>query len=211
MRRSHRTKHRRFSKAIGILLLFLTVTIAFFELRLKPLTSAVAAVQAQAITTELINRSVCEVLSESSVHTEDLETVIFSESKAVTAIQSDTVTTNRLKNEITLKIQRSLAGIRSHQVSIPLGTILGGELLSGIGPDFPLCISLSGNVVSDFVSTFEEGGVNQTVHKLSVNITADVNILMPLNSVSTTVNTSVLIAETVIVGTVPSGILLHPS
>ena len=80
--------------------------------------------------------------------------------------------------------------------------MISGELFSGLGPSLPVFISLSGNVKSDFESTFEAGGLNQTVHRLSLHISAEINIIMPLNSVSTTVETSVLISETVIAGRV---------
>ncbi len=126
----------------------------------------------------------------------------------MTAIAANTVNTNRLKNDITLRIQESLSGISNHRVDVSLGTIIGGELLSGLEPSIPIWLSLSGNVSSDFDSSFEQGGVNQTVHRLSLAITADVTIVMPLKSVTTTVQTSVLIGETVIVGHVPSGMLL---
>ena len=167
-----------------------------------------AAVHAQALTTSLIHQSVNEVLTETGFTPTDLEEIIYAADNSVTAIAANTVNTNRLKNDITLRIQESLSGISNHRVDVSLGTIIGGELLSGLEPSIPIWLSLSGNVSSDFDSSFEQGGVNQTVHRLSLAITADVTIVMPLKSVTTTVQTSVLIGETVIVGHVPSGMLL---
>ena len=127
----------------------------------------------------------------------------------ITAVCSDTIVTNKLKNDITLRIQENISGIRSRRTDIPLGTITGYELFNGLGPSIPLFISLSGNVRSDFESTFESGGLNQTVHKLSVKISAEITVLMPLGSYSTNVDTSVLIGETVIVGETPSGMVIN--
>ena len=192
-----------------ILSVVLIAVIVFFEVRLKPITEAVAEIQAQALATEIINRSVLEVLDETGLSSDALETVSYSPDGRVAAVSADTVVTNRLKNLVTLRIQENISGITNHRINIPLGTIIGGEIMSGTGPSVPLFISLSGNVSSDFDSSFEQGGLNQTVHRLSLKVSAEINILMPLSSVSTTVETSVLIGETVIVGNVPSGALLR--
>ena len=81
--------------------------------------------------------------------------------------------------------------------------IIGGEIIGPAGPDIPVFITLSGTADSDFEESFESAGINQTVHKLSLRITADIRILTPSGTVSESVSTSVLIAETVIIGSVP--------
>ena len=159
--------------------------------------------------TEIINRSVSQVLEETNITSAQLEEITYTPDGRVAAVSADTVVANRLKNAVTLRIQESISGIKNHRVNISLGTLIGGEIISGIGPSVPLFISLSGNVTSDFESCFEQGGLNQTVHKLSLRVSTEINILMPLSSVSTLVETSVLISETVIVGSVPSGAILR--
>ncbi len=79
---------------------------------------------------------------------------------------------------------------------------MGLNLLYMRGPDIPLHISMSGSTETDFVSEFESGGINQTVHKLSLTITTDMTVLVPPVSENTSVTTTVVIAETIIVGEV---------
>ena len=181
----------------------------FLEFRLKPVASSIAEMQARSLATEIINQSVADIITENNITCEQLETIKFSPDNKITAVCSDTIVTNKLKNDITLRIQENISGIRSRRTDIPLGTITGYELFNGLGPSIPLFISLSGNVRSDFESTFESGGLNQTVHKLSVKISAEITVLMPLGSYSTNVDTSVLIGETVIVGETPSGMVIN--
>lgn len=204
MLRKKSRKKRRFRL---VLMVFLVLAVIFIEMRLKPVTAAVAEIQAQALATEIINQSVYDILEETGVTSEELETITFSSGNSVTSVSANSVLTNKLKNAATLRIQESLSGITNRRIDIPLGTILGGELLSGLGPSIPVFISLSGTVKSDFESSFESGGFNQTVHRLSLRIYADITIVMPLNSVSTSVETSVLISETIISGSVPSSML----
>lgn len=125
---------------------------------------------------------------------------------AITSISTNTVITNRLKNLITVRTQEALSNIRSKRVDVPVGTIIGGELFNGVGPCLPVYISMSGTVSSDFEEEFESGGINQTVHKLSVRISAEINIIMPMTSCTENVETTVMVGETVIVGDTPNGI-----
>ncbi len=200
-----KTKRRR----IIILCCFIMSVFIFLEFRLKPVASSIAEMQARSLATEIINQSVADIITENNITCEQLETIKFSPDNRITAVCSDTIVTNKLKNDITLRIQENISGIRSRRTDIPLGTITGYELFNGLGPSIPLFISLSGNVRSDFESTFESGGLNQTVHKLSVKISAEITVLMPLGSYSTNVDTSVLIGETVIVGETPSGMVIN--
>ena len=60
-----------------------------------------------------------------------------------------------------------------------------------------------GSVVCRFISNFETAGINQTVHKIYVNIKASVGVVMPLSSRNFSAEQQVLISESVIVGQVP--------
>ena len=210
MQYRRRTKNAAVKRRrVVALLAAAAAVIIFFEVRLKPVTGAVAEIQAQALAVGIINRSVTEILEETGISAESLETVSLLPDGTVSSISSDTVAANRLKNAITMRVQENISGVRSHRIDVPLGTVIGTEIMSGTGPSIPLFISLSGSVTSDFESSFEQGGLNQTVHKLSVRILANINIIMPLDAVSTCVETSVLVGETVIVGKVPSGSILR--
>ena len=198
---------RKGKKRIFILLLVFVLIIVFFEIRLKPVSEGIAEVQAQSLSTKLINQTVTDIIEEMDIKCDDLEEITQTSDGTVSTINTNTVVVNKLKNIISVQIQDNLSDIKNKRVNVPLGTILGSNLFNGQGPDIPLYITLSGNVKSDFESTFESGGVNQTVHKLSIKISADITIIMPMSTSTTHVETSVLIGETVIVGSVPSGML----
>ena len=54
-------------------------------------------------------------------------------------------------------------------------------------------------VNSEFVSK----GINQTIHKINLDLNCKVSILTPIETISETIEATVLLAETVIVGEVP--------
>lgn len=206
-------KHRKGSHVKRkILIIFITVTVltaAFFEIRLKPIAASVAKTQAQTLATVLINQSVTDVLTEMNITDEQLDTITRTADGAVTSISGNTVLTNKLKSAITLRVQESIVNVRGYRVEVPLGTIIGGELINGRGTGIPIYVSLSGTVESDFISEFESGGVNQTIHKLSVEVKAKITIIMPLSTAETEVKTTVPVSENIIVGSVPSGMIMR--
>lgn len=200
---------RKGKKRILILLAVFVLMIVFFEMRLKPVTEGIAEVQAQSLSTKLINQTVTDIIEEMNIECDDLEHITQTDGGVISAINTNTVNVNRLKSIISVRIQDNLSDIKNRRVNIPLGTLMGSRLFNGQGPDIPLYITLSGNLESDFESTFESGGLNQTLHKISVRISADITVIMPMSTTTTSVETSVLIGETVIVGLVPSGMIYN--
>lgn len=126
------------------------------------------------------------------------------ENGSVLEITTNMANVNKLKTEVSLRVCEKLEDIKSRRIDVPMGTLMGLNLLYMRGPDIPLHISMSGSTETDFVSEFESGGINQTVHKLSLTITTDMTVLVPPVSENTSVTTTVVIAETIIVGEVPN-------
>ena len=62
----------------------------------------------------------------------------------------------------------------------------------------------AGSVDSKIDSEFTSVGINQTLHRIYLNLTCSIGILTPFKTVSKEVSSRVLLTETVIVGNVPS-------
>ena len=54
-----------------------------------------------------------------------------------------------------------------------------------------------------FENVFSAAGINQTLHQILMDVTVTVSLLLPTGSATVDVQSQVVIAETVIVGTVP--------
>ncbi len=184
-----------------VLLIFIAAAFCFVEWRIAPVVQSVAAVQGKAFAVEAINQAAADVLEEN--HFGESEIVTTDADGTLCSVITDTASANRLKHTITLRAQQAITNLRQQRMDIPFGMVLGGELIGASGPDIPVYITLSGTTESDFDESFHSGGINQTVHQLSLNIHADLRILTPSGTISETVSTSVLIAETVIVGKTP--------
>lgn len=78
------------------------------------------------------------------------------------------------------------------------------KILSGRGPNVPIKMSTIGNVETELVSQFSHAGINQTLHRIYLNVNCKVTILTPFDTIEENITNQVLIAEAVIVGEVPS-------
>lgn len=206
VRKKRKVNNKTKKKIFLFVLVFISV-IVIFEIRLKPIVNGIAEVQSKSLSTILISQTVNDILEETGITCDELEEINLNSNGSISSINTNTVVLNKLKNMISVRIQNNLADIKNKCVNVPLGTLLGSNLFNGQGPNIPLYITLSGNVASDFESAFESGGINQTVHKLSINVSAEITVIMPMSTFTTNVDTSVIIGETVIVGSVPSGML----
>lgn len=84
------------------------------------------------------------------------------------------------------------------------GSLTGTKLLSGIGPNVPIKLSTTGTVITKVRSEFESTGINQTIHRLYLDVTCNVSILTPYNIIEDSISNEIVLIENVVVGLVPS-------
>ena len=85
-----------------------------------------------------------------------------------------------------------------------MGSLTGIALLAGRGPE-SACADFvrQGAPETAFENRFTDAGINQTKHQVVLHVSVLVSILMPGYTTSTAVDSSLAVAETVIVGAVP--------
>ena len=86
---------------------------------------------------------------------------------------------------------------------IPLGTITGISFLSGKGPAIHVSYTPAGSVQSQFSSEFTSSGINQTLYRVNIKLTASIQLVMPGIYELIRVSTEAAIAENIIAGEVP--------
>ena len=73
-----------------------------------------------------------------------------------------------------------------------------------MGPNIPIKISTSGTVITKVRSEFENAGINQTIHRIYLDVSCSVSLLTPYNVVEEKITNEVLLIENVVVGLIPS-------
>ena len=174
----------------------------FFNLMLKPLLSSIAEAKVRLIATQSMNESILANLT-SDVTYDKLMNVVVDEAGRVTMIQANSALMNRLGAQIALDAQKNIANINVQSIGIPIGTVIGGSLFSGRGPLVKLSAYPVGSVMTSFVSKFEDAGINQTLHKINLKMTATVRIIIPGGGSTVQVDYESPVTESIIVGMVP--------
>lgn len=172
--------------------------------RVRPLIQLMAGYQAQLLVTRNINEAVMDVINEEDVVYNTIVSVSKGSDGQVSSISTDMVTMNRLKAEITNQVSEHLEENLTQTISIPVGTLIGGALLSGRGPELEFKVLPSGYVQTSIYNDFQSAGINQTLHRVMLSVRVTVSAIMPLYTVTKDVETNLSIAETMIVGQVPS-------
>lgn len=75
--------------------------------------------------------------------------------------------------------------------------------MSGKGPGVPIRVSTIGNVETDLRSEFTHQGINQTLHRVYLQVVCEVSILTPFEDITEKITNQVLLAENVIIGNIP--------
>lgn len=73
-----------------------------------------------------------------------------------------------------------------------------------MGPDIPIKLTNTGIVETKVRSEFENAGINQTIHRIYLDVSCTASILTPYSVVDETIKNEVLLIENVVVGIVPS-------
>ncbi|MFT8322576.1 MAG: sporulation protein YunB [Bacillus sp. (in: firmicutes)] len=87
--------------------------------------------------------------------------------------------------------------------SIPVGQATNNAILGNIGPKVPIKFNVVGSVKSDLKTKMENVGINYVVVKAYVELTVDIQIIIPFATEVTTVKQNILIAMAGFEGDVP--------
>ncbi len=198
-------QHRfSFKFAVVIIILALTIIVPFsiVESSLKPTILAVARANAEQSAVRAIQDAVNEKVAK-SVEYKDLIFIRTDNRGRVVLMQANTIKINSLAADTVLDIQKSLSKLEGKVIPIPVGQVLKSQLLAAYGPKIKVTLVPIGTVKVKVVDDFQQAGINQTRHRLYLNIYGKVKIIIPLTSDYVEVASQVPIAETIIVGEVP--------
>lgn len=197
-------KKRRILRRAILLMLFLAVVFLMIDRNFKPLVFSLAEARSAAMASQVLNSALAEAI-EDGVEYDDLMTVRMDERGQVALLMANTMRMNQLADRAGREALRKLNNMSSERVTVPLGAALGMTLFAGTGPGIPVSIIPIGSIATDFATEFEACGINQTRHKVYLKVTASIRIVIPTGAKTTQVSANMLVAESIIVGSVPEG------
>lgn len=175
----------------------------YFRNNIVPTVMGSAVAQVRAICTNAVNLAVTSVIG-GGLDYDDMFSVTQDNDGNVTMVKANSPEINMISREIANLAQANLDALGVQEISIAVGTFTGLALLTGFGPDVTIKVMPIGSALCDFVSFFQSAGINQTLHKLYIDVKAEVSIITPIDEPTITVKAEVLVCENLIVGEVPN-------
>lgn len=190
-----------FSLILGLLLALLLIH--WFDNSLRPQLVALTESRIRNYLTLAANASISDALEEENLSYGDMVTLQTGAGGEITMLSTDTVGLNRLRTTVLSDIITQVEELDSHSLSVPLGALTGIDLLSALGPKLPVKVISVASPEGAFRNDFLSAGINQTLHRIMLDVTITADLLLPGGMVEVPVSLPVCVAETIIVGQVP--------
>lgn len=206
-------RRRSFAPAFVLFVMtaFILGVFTLIDLTLRSAFYDIAEVRAIQLATEAIQKTLQQEIADENFQYQDFVHIDKDSQGHVALMQANTVKVNKIAANTTMAVQRRMEDLRWQTFSIPLGQILGVSLLANYGPRITYHVLPVGTVRVNILDEFESAGINQTRHKIYLSFDTNVRIVIPSKSGETVVATKVPIAESIIVGGVPSTFVTVPS
>jgi len=169
---------------------------------LETTLNEMAKSKAQLAGQEVITRAVNEKVAWKTEY-QDLVTIHKDGEGRIVLIQPNTVKINRMMAETLLYVETGFSELEKQSYSIPLGQAMGSRIFAGYGPEIKVRMVPVGRVTADVVDSFEEAGINQTRHLISLKISGKIKVVVPFNKEEIDVTMTIPVTETIVVGQVP--------
>ena len=177
----------------------------FIKLTLEPNMEELAKIRAEV----LVSRTVTRVLTEQfqkDTYKDELFTVTKDDEGNMSMVQADSAKINLLMSQISARLQESFQNMKKEEFSVPAGALLGSRFLSQTGPQVGITVI----PLSVSAMDFKTQGINQTKYKIYIVLTCRIKMAAPFSTRVFKTNSTILIAEAVILGKVPDSYVVVP-
>ena len=171
--------------------------------QINPLTEELAVAKITDYASNVINEAVNTQITQGNIQYDDLVKLQTDASGNITALTTNMQEMNRLKTQLLKILDSDIYDVSGDEISVPLGNLTGIQLLSGRGPKIPVKIVAVSSSDANFQGEFSDAGINQTLHRIILNVSLDLIVLLPSGTITDHVSTDVCVAETVLLGPVP--------
>ena len=203
--KKHRNMNFKQFKVHSSLLIVLIIIIAFnfiiyiFGKRILPIVLNMGEVKIKSEAVKIMNEESVNVYSENFKY-DDIINIEKDADGNITMIRSDTVKQNYLASQVVLKCDERLSELEDLGVKIPLGYLTNNVMFYNMGPKITVKMQQVGNITTSYESEFQSAGINQTRHKIYLNLTTTMRVIVPFNSKEVEVTCQIPVSDTIIVG-----------
>lgn len=187
---------------LAVVILLLTVFICV-DKRMRNVICDYSASVGETVIIRTVDETVSNIFTENNITYDDLVSLSRDETGQVTSLEVNAAKMNYIKSQISVRVADEVFKKERFTLAIPLGTIIGNEYTVGRGPNIKFKMQITTTVIADFESKFYAAGINQVLHQIHIKVKANGQTIIPWYRSAFNVQTSVIAAQTVIVGITP--------
>ena len=197
-------QRNRLRLIVAVTVILVSGLTLLFRVRLAPMAEQLIETQVDNQASDAINAAIADQIAEGEFDYDRMVTIEKDANGNVAAIRTNIGELNRLKTSVLQRMDEELEQLSMEQLGVPLGSIFLPELFSGRGPLVPVRVLAVRTSDASFRNSFQSAGINQTLHSIYIDIHVCITILTWTGTSEINVDSAVVAAETVIVGTVPT-------
>lgn len=200
-----RKSHKYLIFILGIIVAFVgfNTILIFFDRKVMPAVIKIAEIMANSQTLNIINEESIKILNDDFKYDEMVKIEKDNEGNII-LIQADTSKLNKIAAELSTNCNNAFKDMDNATIKVPLGWMSDRSIFYNLGPSIKVNIEPIGNISTSYESKFESAGINQTRHKIYLNISAKVRLKLPMNNDDIDVTTQIPVSDTIIVGKIPN-------
>lgn len=173
------------------------------EARLRPMILTMAEYECRQRAIQKMNAAVTDAMTAEPLLFDGLYQIERDPQGAVLAVTGDAADINQVKAHLTQQVAAALDQLREQTFYVPVGSLLGWQLLAGRGPSISFQAIPDSYVNSDVITTLDTAGINQTELRVFLVLQADMTAILGGYSAEVYVENQICIAQVLIVGQVP--------
>ena len=146
----------------------------------------------QAIRSNLQNITYDSIISE-----------VTDENGKIVALRTNTNELNRISNNLAIDLEENIARQNESSIKIPLGLFFNTGIFGGAGVRVKIKTVPLGDTKIECISQFDSVGINQTRHRIVLNIKTYFTIIAPVYLRNECYEKEIVLAETILNGDIP--------
>ena len=187
--------------SIGLVLVILCILL---DIRLRPIIETVGGNALKNSLSNVVDGAVNEIVDELGVKYGEMVNIERNKDGTIAALTLNNTAINAYKADLADACSDKLSNFDKTVVPVPIGSLLGGSFLNGRGFNINVRATIYGFAVTDIISKFESGGINQTRHIIYLEVKASAYAYMGLCKLEESVDETIILVETIIIGDVPN-------
>ena len=195
-------KRKRLTVSIVVILAIIGLFLTHYYVFIVPLLTQASEQNIRALAVVAIEDAAADTFTTDYTYADFVQISRDSDGDII-LMQANTMLIHSLVRTSIARAHYNLNIIEEEGITVPLGVLFGIAFFAGYGRDIALRVLPVGIMTSHLHSEFIAAGINQTLHRITLTLRAEVTVILPGLESRVIATVPVPIIESTIVGRVP--------